>query len=64
MRFTGQVVNVLRESQDSLVQGKTLTQYITIPASSGITLVIPKNSSGYEELVSAPDLPLDQSENH
>ena len=62
----GQVVNVIRESrshQSRTVPGcRNLTSHITIPAaySSGITLVIRKESPGYQELKNAPDLPLTQ----
>ncbi|KAK6624734.1 hypothetical protein RUM44_011594 [Polyplax serrata] len=61
MNVLGQVVNIIRESPDPSAQGKFLTQHISIPASSGITLVIPRDSHGYEELLATTDLPLSSS---
>ena len=60
MGFLGQVVNVIRESTNTTIRGRVITQHITIPASysSGITLVIPRDSPGYEELLTAPELPI------
>lgn len=66
----GQVVNVIRESrshQSRTVPGcRNLTSHITIPAtySSGITLVIRRESPGYQELKNAPDLPLTKLHSH
>lgn len=64
LNVLGQVVNVIRESrsnQSRAVPGcRNVTSHITIPAaySSGITLVIRRESPGYQELKNAPDLPL------
>lgn len=53
-------MNMVRESSAGTSQGKVITQHITIPAAykSGITLVIPKDSPGYDELQAHPELPL------
>lgn len=64
--FAGQVVNIVRESACTCAQtqGWVVTQHVTIPAaySSGIVLVIRRESPGYEELRSAPELPLLQQQ--
>lgn len=66
LNVLGQVVNVIRESrshQSRTVPGcRNLTSHVTIPAAynSGITLVIRRESPGYQELRNAPDLPLSQ----
>ncbi|GFG30302.1 hypothetical protein Cfor_01534 [Coptotermes formosanus] len=66
MNVLGQVVNIIRESTCARVQtqGCIVTQHVTIPAacSSGITLVIRRESPGYEELRCAPELPLLQQQ--
>ncbi|XP_049815717.1 uncharacterized protein LOC126262884 [Schistocerca nitens] len=58
MNVLGQVVNIIRESATSRAQsqGRVLTSHITIPASysSGITLVISRESPFYEELKNSP----------
>jgi len=59
-------VNIIRESTCTRVQtqGCIVTQHACIPAAyrSGITLVIRRESPGYEELRSAPELPLLQQQ--
>ena len=64
--FSGQVVNIIRESvcTRSQTQGWTPTQYVSVPSvySSGITLVIRRDSPAYEELRTAPELPFLQQQ--
>ncbi|KAJ9599218.1 hypothetical protein L9F63_010302, partial [Diploptera punctata] len=66
MNVLGQVVNIVRESTctRSSTQGWVITQHVCIPAaySSGITLVIRRESPAYEELSNAPELPLLQQQ--
>ncbi|XP_069672940.1 uncharacterized protein [Periplaneta americana] len=66
MNVLGQVVNMVRESTCARMQtqGWVVTQHVSIPAcySSGITLVIRRESPSYEELKSAPELPLLQQQ--
>ncbi len=62
--FTGQVVNVMRESNRPRIPGfrPQQTSHITIPAwyKAGVTLFVKKNTEVYEELLQSSDLPLKQ----
>lgn len=66
LNVLGQVVNIIRESTctRAQIQGWVVTQHVTVPAeySSGITLVIRRESPAYEELRDAPELPLLQQQ--
>lgn len=66
LNVLGQVVNMIRESrshQSRTVPGcRNQTSHVTIPVvyCSGITMVIRRESPGYQELRNVPDLPLMQ----
>lgn len=66
LNVLGQVVNVLRESFAPQIPGckHVCTQHVRIPASyrSGITLFVRRDSRAFQELISAPELPLAESE--
>ena len=62
MEIVGQVVNAMRESNRPRIPGfrPQQTSHVLIPAfyKAGITLFVKKDSTVYNELLEAPDVPL------